>query len=74
MLGLQSSAGTPPAIVAKLQSAVARILREPEIAERMKTLGIHMTENGTAAYAKLMEDELDRYTKVVDEFHLQIKQ
>jgi tripartite-type tricarboxylate transporter receptor subunit TctC len=74
VLGLQSAAGTPPAIVAKLQAAVAKILREPEIAERMKTLGIHMAENGTAAYAKLMDDELDRYTKVVDEFHLQIKQ
>jgi tripartite-type tricarboxylate transporter receptor subunit TctC len=74
VLGLQSAAGTPPAIVAKLQAAVAKILREPEIAGRMKMLGIHMAENGTAAYAKLMEDELDRYTKVVDEFHLQIKQ
>jgi tripartite-type tricarboxylate transporter receptor subunit TctC len=74
VLGLQSAAGTPPAIIATLQAAVAKILREPEIAERMKTLGIHMAENGTAAYAKLMEDELDRYTKVVDEFHLQIKQ
>jgi tripartite-type tricarboxylate transporter receptor subunit TctC len=74
MLGLQSAAGTPSATVAKLQSAVAKILREPEVAERMKTLGIHMAENGTAAYAKLMEDELDRYTKVVEEFHLQIKQ
>jgi hypothetical protein len=33
-----------------------------------------MAESGTAAYAKLMEDELDRYVKVVNEFHLQIKQ
>ncbi len=72
-LGLQSSAGVPPAIVAKLQSAVAKVLREPEIAERLKTLGIHMAENGTAAYAKFMQEDLARYTKVVDEFHLQIK-
>ncbi len=74
VLGLQSSAGVSSGIVAKLQSAVAKILREPEMAERLKTLGIHMAESGTAAYAKLMEDELDRYTKVVNEFHLQIKQ
>ena len=73
MLGLQSSAGVPPAIVAKLQHAVASVLREPAMAARMKTLGIHMAENGTAAYAKFMHDDLDRYTKVVDEFHLQIK-
>ncbi len=73
MLGLQSSAGVPPAIVAKLQSAVAKVLREPAMAERMKTLGIHMAENGTAAYAKFMQDDLKRYTDVVNEFHLQIK-
>jgi tripartite-type tricarboxylate transporter receptor subunit TctC len=73
MLGLQSSAGVAPAIVAKLQSAVAKILREPAMAERMVTLGIHMQENGTASYAKFMTDDLERYTKVVDEFHLQIK-
>ena len=73
MLGLQSSAGVPPEIVARLQSAVAKILREPEMAERLATLGIHMQENGTAAYAKFMQDDLDRYTKVVNEVHLQIK-
>jgi tripartite-type tricarboxylate transporter receptor subunit TctC len=73
MLGLQSSAGVSPAIVAKLQGAIAKILREPAMAERMKTLGIHMAENGTAAYAKFMQDDLKRYTDVVDEFHLQIK-
>jgi tripartite-type tricarboxylate transporter receptor subunit TctC len=74
MLGLQSSAGVAPAIVAKLQSAIAKILREPNMAERMKTLGIHMAENGTAAYAKFMQDDLKRYTDVVNAFHLQIKQ
>jgi tripartite-type tricarboxylate transporter receptor subunit TctC len=73
VLGLQSSAGVPAPIVAKLQSAVAKILREPEVAERLKTLGIHLAENGTAAYTKFMQDDLDRYTKVVEEFHLQIK-
>ena len=74
MLGLQASAGVPAPIVAKLQGAVAKVLREPAVAERMKTLGIHMAENGTAAYVKFMQDDLDRYTKVVNEFHLRIKQ
>jgi tripartite-type tricarboxylate transporter receptor subunit TctC len=74
MLGLQSSAGVSPAIVAKLQAAIAKVLRAPDMAERMKTLGIHMAENGTAAYAKFMRDDLKRYTDLVNEFHLQIKQ
>ena len=73
MLGLQASAGVPPMIVGRLQAAVAKILREPEMTERMKTLGIHMAESGTAAYAKFMQDDLDRYAKIVDEFDLKIK-
>jgi tripartite-type tricarboxylate transporter receptor subunit TctC len=72
MLGLQSSAGVPAPIVAKLQSAIAKVFREPEMATRLKTLGIHMAENGTAAYTKFMQDDLERYTKIVEEFHLQI--
>jgi tripartite-type tricarboxylate transporter receptor subunit TctC len=74
MLGLQTSAGVAPDIVAKLQSAVARALREPEMAQRMKSLGMHVRENGTAAYVKFMQADLARYTKVVNDFHLQIKQ
>jgi tripartite-type tricarboxylate transporter receptor subunit TctC len=73
VLGLQSSAGVPAPIVAKLQSAVAKVLREPEIAARLKTLGIHLAENGTGAYAKFMQDDLERYTKVIEEFHMRIK-
>jgi tripartite-type tricarboxylate transporter receptor subunit TctC len=73
MLGLQSSAGVPAGIVAKLQSAVAKILREPQMAQRMVTLGIHREENGTAAYDKFMHDDLARYTAVVNAVHLQMK-
>jgi tripartite-type tricarboxylate transporter receptor subunit TctC len=73
MLGLQSSAGVPPAVVARLQSAVAKILREPDIAARLVTLGIHMEENGTAAYAKFLQDDLARYIAVVNAVHLQMK-
>ena len=52
---------------------MAKILREPEIAARLVTLGIHMEENGTAAYAKFLQDDLSRYTTVVNAVHLQMK-
>jgi tripartite-type tricarboxylate transporter receptor subunit TctC len=73
MLGLQTSAGASPVVVGRLQSTVAKILREPEIAQRLVTLGIHMEEDGTASYAQFMQDDLDRYTKVVNDAHLQMK-
>jgi len=73
MIGLLGPAGVPPAIVARLQSAVAKILREPEIAARLVTLGIHVEENGTASYVKFLHDDLARYTTVVNAVHLQMK-
>jgi tripartite-type tricarboxylate transporter receptor subunit TctC len=73
MLGLQGPAGLPPAIVAKLQSAVARIMREPDMGKRMVTLGMKMQENGTASYAQFMKDDLVRYTSVINELHLSAK-
>jgi tripartite-type tricarboxylate transporter receptor subunit TctC len=73
VLGLQSSAGVPQGIVARLQSAVAKILREPEMTERMVTFGIHLQEDGTASYAQFMKDDLERYTRVVNAVRLQAK-
>jgi tripartite-type tricarboxylate transporter receptor subunit TctC len=73
MLGLQGPAGVSPAIVAKLQSAVAKIMREPDMGKRMVTLGIQMQENGTASYAQFMRDDLARYSGVIKELHLSAK-
>lgn len=73
MIGFLGPAGMPPAIVTRLQTAVAKIMREPEIAARLVTLGIHMEENGTAAYVKFLQDDLTRYATVVNTVHLQMK-
>src|SRR5262249_37600520 len=73
MIGLQGPAGTPPAIVARLQGAVAKALREPDMAERMTTLGIDLQENGTTHYAQFMKEDRDRYLAEVKKLNLQIK-
>lgn len=72
-IGLLGPAGLPPLVVGRMQAQVAKILREPEIAQRLVTLGIHMEENGTAAYARFLEDDLNRYAAVVKAAHLEIK-
>ena len=73
MIGLFGPAGMPPPTVARLQAAVAKIMREPDIAQRLVTLGIHMEENGTASYVKFLQDDLTRYSTVVNAVHLQMK-
>ena len=70
MIGLQASAGLPAPIVARIQAAAAKALREPDVAERMLALGIELQENGTAQYRKFMQDDLVRYTDAVKRLNL----
>ena len=73
MLGLQGPAGMSPKVVERLQSAVAKIVREPAMAERMAILGMNLQEDGTANYARFMMEDLERYAKVIDRLGLKSK-
>lgn len=64
-IGLQGPAGLSPAIVARIQPAVARALRERDVAERMANLGMELMENGTAHYVQFVKDDLERYAAAV---------
>jgi tripartite-type tricarboxylate transporter receptor subunit TctC len=72
MMGLQTSAGASRELVARLQGAVAKALREPDLVERMATLGMELRESGTADYAKFMQDDIARYRSAIATFRLQI--
>jgi tripartite-type tricarboxylate transporter receptor subunit TctC len=64
-IGLQAPAGLSRDIVARLQSAVAKALRERDLAERMANLGMELVENGTEHYARFVREDLERYAAAV---------
>jgi tripartite-type tricarboxylate transporter receptor subunit TctC len=70
MLGLKGPAGISSKSVERLQAAIAKIMREPAMVERMAVLGMDMQENGTANYVRFMQDDLDNYAKVIDRLGL----
>jgi tripartite-type tricarboxylate transporter receptor subunit TctC len=70
MIGLQASAGLPAPIVARIQAAAAKALREPDVTERMLALGIELQEGGTAKYRQFMQDDLARYIDAVKRLNL----
>jgi tripartite-type tricarboxylate transporter receptor subunit TctC len=70
MLGLLGPAGLPDQTVRTLQQAIAKIVREPQFASKLALLGMNVTENGTAEYAKFMQDDLKRYSEIVERLHL----
>jgi tripartite-type tricarboxylate transporter receptor subunit TctC len=65
VIGLQAPAGVPREIVARLQTAVAKALRERDTAERMANLAMELRENGTEHYARFVREDLERYAAAV---------
>ena len=65
VIGLQAPAGAPREVTARLQAAVAKILRERETAERMTNLGMELMENGTEHYARFVREDMQRYAQAV---------
>ena len=63
--GIFAVAGTPRDIAARLQSAVAKALRERDLAERMANLAMDLRENGTEDYVRFMKEDLERYAAAV---------
>ena len=64
-IGLQAPAGLSRDIVARLQAAVAKALRDKDTAERMANLGMELAENGTEHYTRFAREDLERYTAAV---------
>jgi tripartite-type tricarboxylate transporter receptor subunit TctC len=65
VIGLQAPAGTPRDVVVRLQAAVAKALRERDVAERMANLAMELRENGTEDYVRFMKEDLERYIAAV---------
>ena len=73
VMGLYAPAGTSPKIVARLQTEIAKVMREPAVNARMEQLGMIMEEDGTANYIAFSKRDYARYAEIVKELHLQIK-
>ena len=65
--GLLTTAGTPKPIVDKLNAEVVRIMQTPEAKERMANVGFEIVGSTPAEFAKLIREEIPRWTKIVRE-------
>ena len=63
--GLLMPAGTPPEIVAKLNAEVVKILKLPEVRERLQAMGIEIAGNSPEQFAAFMRSETTKWGKIV---------
>ena len=63
--GLLAPAGTPREVVAKLNAEMKKALEAPEIKERFAAQGFAAAYSTPEAYARFINDEVDKWAKVV---------
>lgn len=65
-VGFFAPAGTPEAVLVRLNSEINALLQEPEIAKRIESSGLQTTVRSRAETAKLFGTEIKNWSKMVD--------
>ena len=63
--GVVVPARTPRAIVAKLNTEIVRILREPDVVERMSALGVDLVSSTPDGFAAFIKSEIIKWGRIV---------
>jgi tripartite-type tricarboxylate transporter receptor subunit TctC len=63
--GIHVVKGTPPEIVQRLHADIVKILRDPEVAERLDKLGVNVSANTPDEFAAFQKADITKWTKVI---------
>lgn len=63
--GIVVPAGTPPDIVRRLNAEISAILRMPDVAQQMRTLGAESPAISAADFARFVDAETQKWARVV---------
>jgi len=62
---LVAPAGTPRAVVDRLNAEVAKVLKTPEMKEKMTGLGTDIVANSPEQFAQYLREETAKWSKIV---------
>jgi tripartite-type tricarboxylate transporter receptor subunit TctC len=63
--GLLATPGTPPAVIKKLQEAVAKAVKAPDVVAVFEKQGMTSVGSEPAEFAKMLSEDLERWTQVI---------
>jgi tripartite-type tricarboxylate transporter receptor subunit TctC len=63
--GLLAPAGTPAAVVSRLQQEIVKVLRLPDIGEKLKAQGLDTVGNAPEEFAGAIKSEIAKWAKIV---------
>lgn len=71
--GIFVAAGTPPAVIGKLNDGLIRALRQPDVAEILRKSGMSPVGNSPEAFGRFVVEEIDRFRKVARDSGMRIE-
>ncbi len=63
--GLVAPAGTPPAVIAKLEKALAEVLALPDVRKRLTEMGAVVTPLGQKQFGDYIQAEMRKWSDVI---------
>ena len=71
--GLLAKAGTPPAVIAALNAEIARVLKLPEVTERLKASGNDVVANSPTEFEAFIKAEIEKVTNLAKVANIRIE-
>jgi len=71
LLGFVAPAGTPRAIVQKIQADTAKVLANPETRKRIEDLGMEVVTTRPEQFDALIQSEMKRWSRVITEARIE---
>src|SRR5471030_2417746 len=72
-IGLFAPAGTPPAIVAKINAEVQKIMRSPEIEKRLEAEGAKFIPTTPQSFAAFQRAEAEKWAKAIHDAGIKVE-
>jgi tripartite-type tricarboxylate transporter receptor subunit TctC len=72
-VGVFAPAGTPPAIVARLNDEIDRIIHDPDVAAKLDKQGIVVDGGSPDVLSRLVANEIARWTAVAQKNHISVE-
>jgi tripartite-type tricarboxylate transporter receptor subunit TctC len=70
--GVLFPAGTPPALVARLNADTARALADPDVKKRFADLGVEPVASTPAEFVDFIRAEMQKYSKLIKEANIKV--
>jgi tripartite-type tricarboxylate transporter receptor subunit TctC len=65
--GIVVAAATPPDVIAKLNAALVAALKDPEVAARIRSVGMEPTPTTPGEFGAYINSEIDKWSKVAQQ-------